>query len=292
MKEIIRRLSFIKHLYNFAEEQSYKPEPLNAVSLLIFHDALDLFAQIAIEKADNVLIDKYITNKKTKRERLYLMDYLEILGINSQAMIRINTARNSLKHVGNLPSKRDIESFRANITAFFEENSQLIFNIDFGEISLIDLVVNNGAKESLKAAEKLLAENNIEESLVKTAIAFSLLMREYPSVKIVKESLNISSAKDLGIENLKDNHKLINYIKKLKRAIESTDDTLRYIAIGIDYQKYMKFRYHTPHIKWTLSGDYFYDGGWWRPVNLPDMSDVDFCINFVIESAVILQQSK
>ena len=135
MKEIIKRLSFIKYLYNFAIEQSYKPEPLNTVSLLIFHDALDLFAQIAIEKVDNVIIDNYINNKKTKRDRLYLMDYLEILGINSHAMIRINTARNSLKHVSNLPSKIDIESFRASITAFFEENIFKIFEIDFSEIS-------------------------------------------------------------------------------------------------------------------------------------------------------------
>jgi hypothetical protein len=292
MKEIIRRLSFIKYLYNFAIEQSYKPEPMNAVSLLIFHDTLDLFAQIAIEKVDSVVIDNYLNNKKTKRDRLYLMDYLEILGINSHAMIRINTARNSLKHVSNLPSKIDIESFRASITAFFEENVLKIFGIEFSEISLIDIISNEKAKGSLKAAEALLKEHKLEGSLAETAIAFSILVREYGLPKIIKESLNVSSARELGIESLKDSHKLLKYIKKLKNAIESTDNDLRYISLGIDYQKYLRFRHLTPHISWTLSGDYRYYGGWLLPEKIPNMGDVEFCINFVIESAVILQQYK
>jgi hypothetical protein len=293
MKEIIiKRLSFIKYLYNFAIEHSYKPEPLNAVSLLIFHDALDLFTQIAIEKVDHLVIDNYVKNTHKKRDKLYLIDYLEILGINSQAMMRINTARNSLKHVGNLPNKIDIESFRASITAFFEENILKIFEIEFSEISLIDIISNEKAKGSLKAAEALLKEHKLEESLAETAIAFNVLVREYGSPKINKESLNINSAKELGIESLKDSHKLLNYIKKLKNAIESTHNDLRYISLGIDYQKYLRFRHLTPHISWTLNGNYTYYGGWWRPGSLPSMGDVESCINFVIESAVILQQSK
>lgn len=35
----VKRLAFIRHLYKVGVEQSNQPEPLNAMSLLSFHDA-------------------------------------------------------------------------------------------------------------------------------------------------------------------------------------------------------------------------------------------------------------
>lgn len=115
-------------------------------------------------------------------------------------------------------------------------------------------------------------------------------MREHRSPKIIRESLKVNNAKELGIESLKDSKKLLNYLNKLRNAIESTDNELRYISLGIDYQKYLRFRQLTPYIQWAMSGDYSYNGGWWHPEKLPSIGDGEFCINFVIESAVILQQ--
>lgn len=42
-KAVTRRLAFIRYLFNRAVEQSKKSEPLSSVSLLMFHDAIELF---------------------------------------------------------------------------------------------------------------------------------------------------------------------------------------------------------------------------------------------------------
>jgi len=41
------------------------------------------------------------------------------------SMARLNKARVSLKHHGTLPSKLDIEAFRASTTSFFEERTPI-----------------------------------------------------------------------------------------------------------------------------------------------------------------------
>jgi len=49
---IIKRLAFIKYLYKLAVDQSRRPEPLCSASILTFHDAVELFLQLASEHLD------------------------------------------------------------------------------------------------------------------------------------------------------------------------------------------------------------------------------------------------
>jgi len=134
----VRRLAFIKYLYQVAVEQSQRLEPLCSTSILTFHDAIELFLQLASEYLD------------VGKGRPSFMEYWEILAstsklpegvlIQKESMRRLNKARVALNHHGILPSKLGIEAFRASVTNFFEENTPLIFDIKFSEISLIELV--------------------------------------------------------------------------------------------------------------------------------------------------------
>lgn len=47
-----RRLAFIRYLYLVGERQSRHPEPFGSAALLTFHDAVELFLQLASEKLD------------------------------------------------------------------------------------------------------------------------------------------------------------------------------------------------------------------------------------------------
>jgi len=46
---ILKRLSFIKYLYQLAIDQSNQPSPQNSASILTFHDAIELFLQLSAE---------------------------------------------------------------------------------------------------------------------------------------------------------------------------------------------------------------------------------------------------
>ena len=178
---IINRLAFIKYLYRVAVEQSQKSEPLCAASVLFFHDAVELFLQLTSEHLD------------IGKEGLKFMEYWDLISkkldielSQKESMRRLNRARVSLKHHGTLPSKLDIEAFRASSTAFFKENTPIIFGVDFSQISLIELIQYEGVKNKLKNAEKLAKENKIEEALDKVALAFTELIDNYED-KIIEQ---------------------------------------------------------------------------------------------------------
>src|SRR5579863_9692092 len=131
--------------------QRGRPEPLGAASILAFHDSVELFLHLAYEHL----------NLSTKSEPKF-MEYWELLApklptgepAQKEAMRRMNNSRVSLKHHGNLPSRLDVDAFRASVTSFFEDNCPLVFGIQFNSISLVNLVQYKSVRTTLEEASK------------------------------------------------------------------------------------------------------------------------------------------
>ena len=293
-ESVVKRLAFIKYFYKVAVEQSQRPEPLCSASILTFHDAIEFFLQLASEYLD------------VGKGQPSFMEYWEILAsklpegmpTQKESMRRLNRARVALKHHGTSPSKLDIEAFRASATNFFEENTPAIFDIKFSEISLIELVQCEETKNSLKESEQRLEENKIEESLDKVALAFTQLINDYESRKrghfgrspfFFGESLTFLSSFHMGIDRSQVGE-LADFIDKIKESVEALQDAVKILSLGVDYRRYAKFRLLTPRIYRSLDGNYHVSRVQWGEKGVPSVEDVQFCIDFVIESAVILQE--
>ena len=78
-KEItLRRLSIIKHLYRLAEQQAALSEAIAYSSILLFHDAIDLFNQLVSDHKGKTDADKKAITG-TKRTSLFMMEYFDLL---------------------------------------------------------------------------------------------------------------------------------------------------------------------------------------------------------------------
>jgi hypothetical protein len=298
----MKRLSFIKYLYKTAIEQSLNPEPLCSVAILLFHDSIELFLQLASE---------FLNAGKSKPNFLDYWDLLKQAGIEitqKEAMRRLNGARVALKHAGTQPSKFDIEAFRASVTNFFEENTSIVFKVAFADISLLDLVQCEDTRSNLRDADKLLGENKLEESLDKIGIAFDLLIQDYEkrktrlfghspfffsrgrhsSKKDILSGLNLRGA---GVESTlsRSIDKALNdLISGFKEEIEILQSAIKIISLGIDYRRYAKFKIYVPNVSWSVGGvPYIYR---YKREIIPSLQDIRFCIEFVIESAITLQE--
>lgn len=291
-ESVVRRLAFIKYLYKVAVEQSQRSEPLCSTSILTFHDAIELFLQLASE---------YLGVGKGQPS---FMEYWEILapklpeGVPTQkeSMRRLNRARVALKHHGTLPSKLDVEAFRASATNFFEENAPPIFDIKFSEISLIELVQCEETKNNLKESAQLLEQNKIEESLDKVALAFYQLIDDYESRKrgqfgrspfFFGKSLTFLDSFFMHIDR---REKFSEFIDKVKESIEALQNAVKILSFGIDYRRYVKFRLLTPSISRTIDGTYHINRIQYGLKGIPTVEDAQFCIDFVIESSLTLQE--
>jgi hypothetical protein len=290
-ESVIRRLAFIKYLYRVAYEQSQRPEPICGASVLTFHDAMELFLQLASECFD------------AGKERPSIIEYWDLLspklpegGLTQKEPVRrLNRARVALKHHGNLPSKSDIEAFRATATNFFEENTRIIWDIEFNDVSLVELVKCEAANSNLREAEKLLQQEKIEESLGRAAIAFRLIMDEYESTKkgefgfspfFFGEDFTFTNSFFMGLHN----DRLSKFVDQVIGTIEELRDALKILSLGIDYRRYVKFRLLTPELQRGADGNYEIREIRSSAKRVPSGEDARFCIDYVIESAIVLQE--
>lgn len=201
------------------------------------------------------------------------------------AINRLNKARGNLKHQGLLLTKTDIESFRNNSKDFFKDNTPLVFGIIFNELSFIDLVENSNVKQKLKNAQDALDNGEFKKSLECLAIAYNQLIEDYEKSKEIVSSRSIFN---IGGE-IRRTGRLVpsdEGITELERVMRQFQQDLKPLLFKFDYRKYLKFKYLTPDII-TLGGKPV----WFHEDKRTFTSEgAEFCINFVIECAIQLQE--
>ena len=149
-------------------------------------------------------------------------------------------------------------------------------------------------------AEEYLLQNDLYNCIVNAKIAFMELLSSYEDSKRGKYRIN--SITDVGRKIGNEYQKLIGHDEKFGerwfRDVSETTNRIREIlkitALGIDYRKYAFFEYITPetNIYWTKGGceyDSMPKDLYESRINLR-ASDCQFCINFVIDSALKLQE--
>ena len=287
----LQRLSFIKYLFSIGLYQSNQPEPLYGASILSFHDSVELFLQLSLEKLN---ISKTTQN---------FMDYWDIIDkelkntilSQKEGMRRLNKARVDLKHYGIIPSKLDIESFRVTTSAFFNENCPIIFVINFDDISLIDTIKFERPKNLLKQAKENFENGLIDKSLESLALSFEYLISDYEESK--KDELNrspfffgepMTNLKSFylgGIIN--EDRKIKEFVDKVSKSIEEIQKAIKILSFGIDYKKYAKFQSIVPYVVFSINNEPIF---YVREGMTLSKEDLEFCINFMVESALKLQE--
>src|SRR5947209_6532630 len=111
----MKRLAFIRYMYDYAMEQSRQPEPLREVSVLTFRDCSEWCLTLAAEHIGVKVPDNtsfmghwHVINGKLTGEKMG----------NEDPMRRLVKARKDLKHDGTLPHVMTIEMVRSAATGF------------------------------------------------------------------------------------------------------------------------------------------------------------------------------
>ncbi len=304
-----KRLSFIKYLYNTGVEQSYRSEPINYSSILVFHDAIELFLVLGCEHLNvgkkNMGFLEYFNSIEQK---------LETSLSQRQSLIRLNKARVNLKHYGVLPNKSELEGFRAITNAFFEDNTPIIFDTSFSTISLADFIENEIAKDLLKKVERNIADENLNTAIDNCALSFQVLIDEYLESKEtwygdspfsfqdrsgfkirqgdIRRNFSGTSINDYS----RSDRILADYLERINTHVNNLEEAFRIVALGIDYRRFSKFKLLTPKIFKVSKkeiGDKLDELEVARNENSPQLSanknDVEFCFNFTIETALAFQ---
>jgi hypothetical protein len=279
---ILTRLAIIKQLYKVGLEQSKQAESMAAFSILSFHDSVEMFLKLLAEQ------------KGINSENFRFMEYWDkIQGMTlAEPMRALNTRRKNIKHNGHLPSKGDIEISKVNTTDFFEQNTIKQFEIEFKDISLLELIKFEDAKKYLYEAQEALNNSEFNKSVEHAAIGFRILIYHFELKKTYftdsspftfRKKLKKFSPKEFGMEN----RKLVQYFDDLKDIIENLEFITKILSFGIDFKRFAKFQLLSPIV--IAFGEGMYETRkneekkWTR-------ENCQYCIDFVVDTALKLQE--
>jgi len=294
----LRRLAFIRYMYQLGEDQSRQPEPYSSVSALTFHDAVDLFLQLAAEHLD-------VSTNNVFGFMAYWEPLKQKVGgdglSQKQAMANFNKARVGLKHSGIRPSKEDIVGYRVSVALFFRENTPTVFGIEFADATLINFVKPDSARQLLVQARASQEEGNLLDALTLAAFAFYEVV-EGPLEQLGSVQLGRVSSSGVRMSRLRMNtlrmkldaeessptvEATADMVEALQNEVQHVSTTVAALSLGLDPHRFARFRSMTPAVVKTAGGPY---NAMQLGNNLEGASqdDVDFCISFVIETAVTL----
>jgi hypothetical protein len=233
-------------MYQLGADQSRQPEPYSAVSILILHDAVELFLQLAAEQL----------NVPTKTNTGF-MEYWGFLepklgndGLSQkQAMERFNRARVGFKHAGNRPSKEDIVGYRVSAANFLLENTPTVFGMEFADALLINFVKPDSARQRLMQARASQDEGNLVDALTHAAIAFYEVIEE-PQEQIGPVRLGRVSFLRLGMSQLRrildaeetsqGIEAIADLLDALRDDLQEVSSTVAVLGLGLDPHRFAR----------------------------------------------------
>lgn len=279
---IIKRLALIKLLYNNGMEQSKQPEPMNSFYVLSFHDSVEMFLK---------LLTEHLNVQSDKLSFIEYWDKVPTLTLK-ESFKKLNSVRVNVKHKGLLPSNSDIEFIRVTTTEFFNQNTIAFFNLEFADVSLVDLVVYESVRKYLLLAQSCLNAKKFEDSIANSSKAFNELIHVYETSKTLSFGSPFFFGKGssfLGSGNYgRGTRKDKAALDKVFKSINTLSEALKLVALGIDYKKFVKFKLLTPIATRMQGGEIVlqltnvYDKKWTQ-------ENCNYCLLFVVESALMFQ---
>lgn len=298
----VKRLTFIRLIYQQGLEQSQRPEPLSMTGILSFHDAVELFLVLAGEHLHAQLPDQtkfldYWTrlSPTSPTNKNGISNGVNLTG--KTAMDRLNRLRNGFKHAGSLPGKDAIEQARIDVTNFFLNNTPLVFGADvgFANLDLTDVVTQSFARDKLRAAADNASQDDYHEAVELLAETFFELLNDYANRKKSDYRYSVydfgGQIPDLPPFSRRDleqlNRDFADHYEQLTKSAAEIQQSMQVIALGLDYRHYARFKMITPRITQHYSGSLHRTPKPWLPHS---RDDYEFCRDFVITTSLRLAE--
>jgi hypothetical protein len=263
-KTLRTRLAFIRYVYEHGVDQAHRPHPFDTLSVLTLHDAAELFMHLALEHHD-----------PQRKKQIAFMEYFSLLpSLSGRTPIeRLNTARVGLKHSGVLPASSAIAEFPTAVLSFLGDNCHALLGIDFNRVSMVDLVRSDDVRAHLQSAEAAIVDGEGIKAMGELAIAFA---------------------------KLTDIHELIGappeYLDQFPTAgrfwntgeIGALRSVVSVLALGLDLRRWARFKRLVPQVVRASVGEVQYGLAEWTG-DPPTPADLQFCLDFVVQSALRLE---
>ena len=159
----------------------------------------------------------------------------------------------------------------------------------------MSLLKYESVKEYLSKSLNNLKDNDFENSIINSHIAFKELLYCYEKDKYIGYTSPFKICEDFTFYTsffmgLKLSDKLDKFIDMTGKSLSNLDDIVKILAFGIDYKKYLKFKILSPYINFFTQEDSTRKYDFMvNPSVKSDERNSKFCFDFVIDCSLKLQ---
>jgi hypothetical protein len=159
---------------------------------------------------------------------------------------------------------------------------------------LISLVQCEDARNNLEKAANLLEKIDRKGAIEKIARAFSEIIFDYedrkkttfrPSPFFIGENL---ASESVALNQI-DSQAIWEILSSIMNSVGSMQNAFKIMALGIDFRRYTKFSLLTPLVIKTEKIETIFENKDYTS-EPPSIEDCRFCLDFVVETAIILQE--
>lgn len=278
----VQRLAYIRFLYREGTEQSRQPAPLRSRAITSFHDAVENYLGLV---AQHLGTDP---TKGTEFLGYWALIKPEFELPKKQAMKVLNDVRVALKHNGTFPSEHQIEQARETLDGFFTQVTPQVFGVDFDSIDMADLLTQPEVIRLVREAQTHADIGDYPMAMAGLVLALEALLRHYA----MDTPLGYASPFRFGPRMFPSDQPKVNgsdprssaRLLKLTEFMDTAQDALRVISLGIDYPSLARFSVLAPKVRGFVNGVQ-------RFPDLPAVraltaEDYDWGRHFVIESGL------
>ena len=214
-----------------------------------------------------------------------------------EANIRhVHGLRNDAQHKAKYPSDDDVKECQFFVSNFLQKVTLQLWNIEFRDISIAELVQNEKSKEYLVIAEKALFQDDFEDT-IRQAYAALLWVTSNVRKQLFNRGNTLSENFDFSevSEQVQINDDLVDAIEtgfepirdEISYELDKIQDTLFSIAIGLNYAQYIRLQMVLP------DGISFDDGKLVRQPSLFRKKitklDAQFALNYCIDAIIQIE---
>lgn len=181
-----------------------------------------------------------------------------------------------------MPATSEAEKFRAYVDDFLNTTCTDYFNINFNDLSLVDLIKNGEIKEKLKEAEAALKNNDLQNAIGFSAHAEYLASDVFKNV-LPKVNSNLKDAASLfGRDHYHDAHRVFQYLEEYLNTMRDFNVAS---FLNVKLVSYLKFKKIAPHVSRSMGGQFY---SIWRASRFSE-KDARFCIDHVVKYALAVE---
>jgi hypothetical protein len=194
----------------------------------------------------------------------------------------VHSIRNDGQHKAKYPNESDISDCRTYVRDFLQKVVVELWGLDFEKITLTDVIQNEEIRQFFIDAETSHIEGNYQKAVQSASVGLTIALNKVEAA-IVGEMPSFASG--IMLLNSFGDAMSESNCRDAYRAIERIQDTLLYLALGMNYAHFMEYRKITGHVFFTMDGKSHFNG---QMENI-EQNDAEFVLSYTTNVVVQIE---